>query len=327
MTLNDTVETIYFQSSTARNSDDLEVMYRDLGYDFRIKNLIHAGKTEIDFQATVLDTIRVVRSSFSPTKYTLEKADTDQGYQIFHEGTGVSIINGAEIPLSKDHASFHNGRERMERHEETPGDTTYIMWDEKDLLKFVSDQLGRTVTTPVSFGHDLDLTNNPMGPVLKNFLKFLENDLIPVTDELNMPIVSKNIADTFYAMILTAQDSNYHETLLTPQSPAIPAYVKQARDYLNENSHLPISMSDLTALCNVSGSALHAGFRRYMDISPMSYLKNIRLDRVRDDLKAAEPCVGVGAIARNWGFTHLGRFATDYANRFNEKPMQTLRKS
>jgi transcriptional regulator GlxA family with amidase domain len=58
----------------------------------------------------------------------------------------------------------------------------------------------------------------------------------------------------------------------------------------------------------------------------MVYLRQVRLDRTRDALLAADPTrVTVAAIANWWGFAHLGRFASVYRARFGERPSDTLR--
>jgi len=145
-----------------------------------------------------------------------------------------------------------------------------------------------------------------------------------VIDDLNMELVKNNLANLFFSTLLCSQGNNYRDQLMTPQSPALPAHVKRARDYMSENAHLPLSMADLVAVSGVAGNTLYAGFRRYLDISPMAYLKNLRLNNVRQELHNAELGVSIGVVARKWGFTHLGRFAHDYATQFGEKPSKTL---
>lgn len=321
---NDKDQSTYRQTSRATNTEELEGMYKNLGYDFKINEVAYEDTIDIAFRATPLDSIRIIRSTYTPSVYVMDKEDTDQGFQIFHKGTGVSIVDGTEIPLSQDYATFHSGHQRMKRHETQPGDTTFIMWDEKNLLRFVSNQLGHEVTTPVKFAPRFDF-DTPMGQQLRNMLDYFEKDVIPMADDLNMPMVKASMADLFFAMILSAQDHNYRDLLLTPQSPALPTHVKRARDYMNENAHRSMTMGDLVAITGVSGSSLHAGFRSYLNISPMAYLKSLRLDHVHRELSAGEPGASIGTIARKWGFTHLGRFASDYASRFSETPSQTMR--
>lgn len=60
-------------------------------------------------------------------------------------------------------------------------------------------------------------------------------------------------------------------------------------------------------------------------MSPMSYLRDARLRRADAELRAAVPPDDtVAAIARRWGFAHLGRFAAAYEARFGQPPGRTL---
>jgi transcriptional regulator GlxA family with amidase domain len=63
-------------------------------------------------------------------------------------------------------------------------------------------------------------------------------------------------------------------------------------------------------------------FRDFYGVSPMRYLRNHRLQRVRDEL-LSETAGQVSEIASRWGFAHLGRFAAEYRRRFGECPSVT----
>ena len=76
----------------------------------------------------------------------------------------------------------------------------------------------------------------------------------------------------------------------------------------------------------VSARSLQDGFQRSIGVPPMRYLRNVRLDRVHDDLLAAGPDEAtVSQVAGRWGFLHLSRFAAAYRERFGQSPSQTLR--
>ena len=68
---------------------------------------------------------------------------------------------------------------------------------------------------------------------------------------------------------------------------------------------------------------LHEAYDQCEGVSPMRYLRNLRLDRVRDRLIAGDDQVTESALRE--GFTHLSRFAQDYSVRFGEQPSQTAR--
>jgi transcriptional regulator GlxA family with amidase domain len=57
----------------------------------------------------------------------------------------------------------------------------------------------------------------------------------------------------------------------------------------------------------------------------MTYVRQVRLGRVRADLLRSDPqLVGVTEIATRWGFLHLSRFAQQYRRQFDELPSVTL---
>ncbi len=58
----------------------------------------------------------------------------------------------------------------------------------------------------------------------------------------------------------------------------------------------------------------------------MKYLREVRLLRVHDELRAAAPdAVTVSAVASRWGLSHAGRFTTAYKRKFGCSPSETLR--
>jgi AraC-like DNA-binding protein len=61
-------------------------------------------------------------------------------------------------------------------------------------------------------------------------------------------------------------------------------------------------------------------------MSPMAYLRVVRLGRAHRDLHSADADrITVTCIAHRWGFTHLGRFAAAHKEMFGETPLQALR--
>lgn len=103
--------------------------------------------------------------------------------------------------------------------------------------------------------------------------------------------------------------------------------LRAAVEYVHDHAAEPVSISDLSAASGLSVRSVQESFRRVFDVSPLTYLRQVRLDRVRAELLEADPQSGaVGDIARRWGFAHLGRFSAAYAERFGEYPKQTLRR-
>jgi AraC-like DNA-binding protein len=76
---------------------------------------------------------------------------------------------------------------------------------------------------------------------------------------------------------------------------------------------------------HLSVRALQYGFKRDFDMSPMAYLKRVRLRHAHAALLASSPEITtVHAIALDCGFFHMGRFAASYREAFGEPPSKTL---
>ncbi|TDX79050.1 AraC-like DNA-binding protein [Rathayibacter sp. PhB151] len=111
------------------------------------------------------------------------------------------------------------------------------------------------------------------------------------------------------------------EVLLTPPN----AGVRSAVEFLHENAHLALGPIEIAAAAHLSVRGLQVAFQRVLGTTPLQYLRDLRLDRARTDLRLADPeRTTVADIAREWGFGHLGRFSAAYAARFGEYPSQTL---
>lgn len=60
-------------------------------------------------------------------------------------------------------------------------------------------------------------------------------------------------------------------------------------------------------------------------MSPMAFLRRVRLHRVHQALRAnTRGTTTVSAEALKWGFWHFGDFSKDYKNCFGESPSDTL---
>lgn len=111
------------------------------------------------------------------------------------------------------------------------------------------------------------------------------------------------------------------------QPAALSRTVREAREYIEHHPGEPLTVDLIAEQAHVSVRALQSAFRRDLDTTPLAYLRRVRLTRARDQLQDAElGAVSIADVARQWGFTNLGRFAAEYAALFGEKPSRTLRR-
>ena len=125
--------------------------------------------------------------------------------------------------------------------------------------------------------------------------------------------------------LLLVADHPYRQALAAPAEPGRPAAVRDAMDIIEATPHLPLTTSALAKQCHVSVRTLQEGFQRYLGMSPMTYLRVVRLRRAHRDLRSADPAhSSVAAIAHRWGFTNLSRFAAAHKKMCGETPLQAL---
>lgn len=104
--------------------------------------------------------------------------------------------------------------------------------------------------------------------------------------------------------------------------------VDRACDVLLSQPEQPPSMLQVCSQIGASPRKLEYCFRDVLGVSPLKYLRAVRLNGVRRDLKRQpESSTCVQDIAARWGFWHLGDFSADYKRQFGELPSKTLRRA
>ena len=108
----------------------------------------------------------------------------------------------------------------------------------------------------------------------------------------------------------------------TPQSAP-----RRTSDLLLARLDEPWSIGRLSQTLGLSTRTLHRVVRREAGVSPMRLLRQARLAQARSELSAPRPGTTVTSVALDYGFTHLSRFAQQYARHFGEPPSETLRRA
>ncbi len=99
---------------------------------------------------------------------------------------------------------------------------------------------------------------------------------------------------------------------------------RRAQRYVLEHFEDVPSLRDLCAQAASSHATLDRGLRELYGLSPLLYLKMLRLSRARKDLRQPNEDTTMTDVALRWGFLELGRFSVQYRQRFGETPSETL---
>ncbi len=122
--------------------------------------------------------------------------------------------------------------------------------------------------------------------------------------------------------LLTHHQSNIRH-LLAARPSGSNRQIRRAQDYIHANVCEPLSIVAIAAAADCSIRSLQAGFRNHLGLTPMQYLRDLRLDLARYLMLSRNVKMPVSSIAYDCGFSHLGRFSQHYRARFGELPSTT----
>ncbi|CAH2811937.1 MAG: hypothetical protein CBHOC_5320 [uncultured Caballeronia sp.] len=139
-------------------------------------------------------------------------------------------------------------------------------------------------------------------------------------------IVSSYLQQAFTTVILQGTRHNYSNQLRAIPSDVVPGRIKRAIDYMYANAGEPIVLAQIADAAALSVRGLQTGFMRHKEMSPMAFLRKVRLERAREDLLNSQLPAGCAEIAARWGFNNFHRFSKAYLTAFGESPQQTRAK-
>jgi len=159
----------------------------------------------------------------------------------------------------------------------------------------------------------------------RDVLSLLVHQANSADELLSHPLTIEHLQQLLIEGLLLSQRHS-HSHILAEGRRAGPTVVGRAIEVMREHPEFPWSIAMLAREVAVSARALHRAFDHADLPPPMTYLRELRLQRVHDELAHADPsAVTVASIARRFGFVHLGRFAAQYRRQFGYGPADTLR--
>lgn len=287
----------------ARTPVDARLCYRKLGG-------VGVGRISYGCEVTInprqFDTFYLVQMPLRSGEYI------DSGREVVTTSPSLGCVLNAERPMRIRHAA--------------DTDKLIVRVDRALLERHCGKQFTRAPQRQIVFDTAMPL-ESPIGRRWMRTIAWLFDMVDDLGDEslAPAPMVVAQIEQMIATMLLAFQRSNVSGLLEENSRPVTPTFVRKAEQFIGENAHEPITVCEIAEHIGVSSRSLYTGFRKYRGTSPMQFLKDIRLQRVHEQLSRADAGkTTVTAVAHHWGFVHLGHFTTDYKRCFGESPSETL---
>lgn len=108
---------------------------------------------------------------------------------------------------------------------------------------------------------------------------------------------------------------------------AMPGDVVRAIKWIDAHLSEPLRIDTLADVAGVPARTLEAHFRQYVGMTPLGYLRQMRLAFAREQFLNSDGAINVTQVATASGFNQLGRFSAQYREAFGELPSQTKRRA
>ncbi|WP_027547326.1 AraC family transcriptional regulator [Bradyrhizobium sp. WSM2254] len=219
----------------------------------------------------------------------------------------------------------------------SPTIPTRMMWSDCAQVILLLDRrmveqraaaLSGRVAGPVEFDPVIDL-DAPSGQALRSSLA----GLMTLAERLGpagrlSPVATADWREALLDHLLNGQRHGLSDAIRTfsGQAERLPRALRVARDRLADNAGEPLDLAQLACAAGIGIRALQLGFRRHFGVSISEMLLDMRLAGLHARLAQAPPDASITEIAFDLGFTHLGRMAGAYREKFGETPSATLRR-
>lgn len=162
---------------------------------------------------------------------------------------------------------------------------------------------------------------------LRIFLDSLFEVLDETPEMLSHPTVQRTVHSALMGHLCDAIQTASEVPPPLASYQARKAIVEAARSYVLGRLHDTVTIAELCDALNTSRRTIQYCFQEVLKTNPVQYLRAIRLNNVRRELRQANSATThIQDVAARWGFWHLSHFASDYRAMFGELPSDTLRK-
>lgn len=138
------------------------------------------------------------------------------------------------------------------------------------------------------------------------------------------PLLKASTAEAFESELIDQMLCRLHAPEIVVNNSYRQTLAWKVEEYLRAHVRSPMSIYHLCREVGAAERTLHLAFREVFGTTPKAYLKMLRLNGVRRDLKQAGQHATVTDIAARWDFLHFGWFSHDFGQMFGMSPSAAL---
>ncbi|MDN3219621.1 AraC family transcriptional regulator [Pseudomonas nunensis] len=258
----------------------------------------------------------------------IEDAEFLTSYSLSLPLTGEQHLskNGCQVSSDPDRGIIVSPHECQELSIAGDCRKVHVVITRAAMRKSLEDMLQRSLETPLRFEPVMDAVNGASASWWR-MARYFIGELERSRDLYDQTFFTRDVESSLIKGLILAQPNNYSEELRNVLGVKLPHYLIRAKQYIHENAREALHLEDIEAVSGVSRFKLFEGFKQYFGMSPMAYLKKHRLGCVRQEILEDSSARNISVIAMGWGFTHLGRFSSEYRKLFRETPSMTLHRN
>ena len=195
-----------------------------------------------------------------------------------------------------------------------------VQIDRAFLNRVAEERLGIALPGPIRFDPAVELTRDA-----GRMLRSLTVAMARAIDAGSLSVERQNLrqlsAEHEIAQgLLSLQPSNISHLMDRAATRVASRQLRRAIAFIHETYAEEIHLETIAAAAGVHPRTLQIAFRQAMGMTPLSYLRKVRLDMAHYRLSARVEPESVTDVAFGCGYTHLGRFARDYRAQFGHSP-------
>jgi AraC-like DNA-binding protein len=190
----------------------------------------------------------------------------------------------------------------------------------------IEEKLGRRLSAPLQFGLEV-ASDSDFGRAWHQLLIHICELSATAPKALASEDVRKQYARTMIELLVHAAPHNYSADLERGANPAVPWYVRRARDYMHNHLCELRSVAEIAAYVGITPRTLQNGFRRVFNMTPAQYMREARVQALHTALLGADPSQSVTELMQNVGIVNFSRYAQYYRRKMGVAPSETLRRS